>query len=349
MIWRQPTTTPSGLGAASGQHYFLPLQAGGIYLLDVINPRASTHIQGPPGEAPGNLVFYSGTLWSQSATAVTAYKQLDKILERAEARVAEKVNDPAARLIWTTGLFFSTNRQRYLEQIHDPLLNQLTLATTGLPYDQVFTDPNGAPVDYDRRYPNDSYFLLTNAKDQQLAAYGEGTFSFTDQLKLTLGARFSESKYSFNSLTGGPQLFLAPQTVSADKNENSFTPKVSFSYQMDPRNLFYFTYAKGFRPGGGNNPVPQAACASDFANLGIAGAPATFSSDTVNSFEVGAKNNFDNRVKIASSVYYIRWNNIQQTVIPPICQISFISNLGTAVAKGLDLQAEIAVTAGCGI
>jgi outer membrane receptor protein involved in Fe transport len=34
----------------------------------------------------------------------------------------------------------------------------------------------------------------------------------------------------------------------------------------------------------------------------------------------------------------------QQTVIPPVCQISFISNLGTAVAKGVDIQAEIALT-----
>jgi iron complex outermembrane receptor protein len=253
-------------------------------------------------------------------------------------------NDPTARLIWTTGLFYSQNRQRYLEQIHDPLLNQLTQAAAGADYGTIFTDPDGNPVLYDPRYPKDSYFLLTNAKDEQLAVYGEGTFSFTDQYKLTLGARFSKSKYSFESLTGGPQLFLGPQSVSAVKKENSFTPKASFSYQMDPHNLYYFTYAKGFRPGGGNNPVPQAACATDFANLGISGSPATFNSDTVNSFEAGAKNNFNNRVKIASSVYYIRWNDIQQTVIPPICQISFISNLGQAVAKGLDIQAEIAVT-----
>ena len=59
---------------------------------------------------------------------------------------------------------------------------------------------------------------------------------------------------------------------------------------------------------------------------------------------MGAKNNFDNRFKIASSIYYIRWNNIQQTVVPPICQISFITNLGQAVAKGADIQAEIALT-----
>jgi outer membrane receptor protein involved in Fe transport len=243
-------------------------------------------------------------------------------------------NDPSSRLFWTTGVFFSVNRQRYLEQIHDPLLNNLTEAVLGMPYTDVFTDADGNPVPFDPRYPNDSYFLLTNAKDQQLAAFGEGTYSFTDELKLTLGARFSQSKYSFTSLTGGPQLFNAP----------AFTPKASFSYQMDPRNLFYFTYAKGFRPGGGNNPVPYAACADDFQSFGISGAPLTFNSDTVNSFELGAKNNFDNRVKISSSVYYIRWSNIQQTVVPPVCQISFISNLGTAIAKGFDLQAEIAVT-----
>jgi iron complex outermembrane receptor protein len=269
-------------------------------------------------------------------------------IDNAQQNITQEIrlqsNDPAARLIWTTGVFFSSNRQTYLEQIHDPMLNNLTLATSGSDYGSIFTDINGNAVPYDPRFPNDSYFLQTHAKDQQLAVYGEGTFSFTDQYKLTLGARYSKTKYSFDSLTGGPQLFLDPQTVSAEKKESSFTPKASFSYQMDPRNLYYFTYAKGFRPGGGNNPVPQAACATDFANLGISGSPTTFNSDTVNSFEVGAKNNFDNRVKIASSVYYIRWNNIQQTVVPPICQISFISNLGKAVAKGVDIQAEVAVT-----
>jgi outer membrane protein assembly factor BamB len=96
--WRLPTAMPSGVGAASGSHYFLPLQAGGVYLLDVTNPRASAHIEGRPGEALGNLVFYSGTLWSQSPTAVTAYTRLAKSLELAEARVAANHGDPAARI-----------------------------------------------------------------------------------------------------------------------------------------------------------------------------------------------------------------------------------------------------------
>jgi outer membrane receptor protein involved in Fe transport len=113
---------------------------------------------------------------------------------------------------------------------------------------------------------------------------------------------------------------------------------------MDPSDMYYFTYAKGFRPGGANNPLPAVACAPDFQNFGIPAAPTTYNSDSVNSFEVGAKNNIANRIKLASSIYYIRWNNIQQTVIPPVCQISFIDNLGQAVAKGADLQADIALT-----
>src|SRR5262249_50374452 len=109
-------------------------------------------------------------------------------------------------------------------------------------------------------------------------------------------------------------------------------------------NMVYATYAKGFRPGGGNNPLPQAACADDFAAFGIDKSPDSYSSDTVHSFEIGSKNNINNRVRIATSLYYIRWNNIQQTVVPPVCQISFITNLGRAIAKGADLQAEFALT-----
>ncbi|HUA88926.1 MAG TPA: TonB-dependent receptor, partial [Steroidobacteraceae bacterium] len=181
-------------------------------------------------------------------------------------------------------------------------------------------------------------------KDQQYALFGEGTFAFNDQWKLTLGARFSKTKYSFDTYTGGPQLYAPPTTGSGSNSENSFTPKASVQYQMDPNNMFYFTYAKGFRPGGANNPLPYAACSQDFQNFGITQAPSQYSSDSVQSFEIGAKNNINNVVRIASSIYYIKWNNIQQTVIPPICQISFIDNLGEAVAKGGDIQADIAVS-----
>ncbi len=277
----------------------------------------------------------------------TAPATINNGQENFTQEVRLQSNDPSSALTWTTGLFFALDKQSYLEQIHDPLLNELSLTVTGQPYTNFFTSYiDGSPVLETTSGPfaNDSYYLQTHSEDKQIAWFGEGSYSITDQWKTTVGLRYSKTEFSFNTLTGGPQLFLPPQTNSGDKKENSFTPKVSLDYQYDPHDLYYFTYAKGFRPGGANNPVPQAACGVDFTNFGITQAPATYNSDTVDSFEVGAKNNLDNRVKLASSIYYIRWNNIQQTVVPPICEISFITNLGKAVAKGGDVQADIALT-----
>src|SRR5258708_10390019 len=308
------------------------------------NPNGSSS----PAVTPQPLLTAPGLPPPAGATNYRSPASIDNTQQNITEEIWLQSNDPTSAFIWTTGIFTTRNRQTYLEQIHDPLLNQFSVAAPGLTYDNWFQDCSTGtcvPVLYDSRFPNDSYFLQTKAEDQQIAWFGEGTYSFTDQYKLTVGARYSHLKFTNNTLTGGPQLFLSPQTVSASKSENSFTPKVSFSYQFDPRNLYYASYAKGFRPGGANNPVPYAACASDFAAFGISQSPPTFSSDTVNSFEVGAKNNIDNRLKIASSIYYIRWNNIQQNVVPPVCQISFISNLGQAVAKGIDIQAEEALTA----
>jgi outer membrane receptor protein involved in Fe transport len=259
-------------------------------------------------------------------------------------------SDPGAKFLWTTGVFFSSNRQQYLEQIHDPMLEAFSEALFGVPYTDEFSfeDPVGSgnfvPAPIDPRYPNDSYFLHTHARDKQYALFGEATYSLTDSLKVTAGVRFSRTQFSFDSETGGPQLFAYNQESHPSDKENSFTPKLNVSYQVDPNNMVYATYAKGFRPGGGNNPLPQAACAQDFANFGITKSPDAYNSDTVQSFEIGSKNNINNRVRLAASVYYIRWNNIQQTVVPPICQISFITNLGKAIAKGADIQADIAIT-----
>jgi outer membrane receptor protein involved in Fe transport len=158
-------------------------------------------------------------------------------------------------------------------------------------------------------------------------------------------------KYSFDTLTGGPQLYAPNRTGSGNNTENAFTPKVSLQYQADPNDMYYATYAKGFRPGGANNPIPAAACPTDFPNFGFdhvgtdpGGSLGTFSSDSVKSYELGAKNNFNNRVRIAASIYYIQWNNIQQLIVPPVCQISFIANTGNATVKGADLQADFSVT-----
>jgi iron complex outermembrane recepter protein len=309
----------------------------GFYQADVFAPAISGFPLLPGVSLP--LIDANGIHLPAGATNYISPSTIDNGQQNITQELRLQSSDSNARLVWTTGLFFSTNRQSYLEQIHDPYLNELSLALTGQPFINIFDGTGYVPG-----FGTDSYFLQTSSKDEQYAVFGEATYGITDSLKLTVGARESHTKYTFNTYTGGPQLYAPPTTGSGSNSQNSFTPKVSLQWQIDPNNMVYTTYAKGFRPGGANNPLPEAACAQDFANFGIKASPTTYDSDTVDSYEIGAKDNINNRVRIAGSIYYIKWKNIQQTVIPPICQISFIDNLGQAVAKGIDLQADVSIT-----
>jgi outer membrane receptor protein involved in Fe transport len=139
-----------------------------------------------------------------------------------------------------------------------------------------------------------------------------------------------------------------PETTPASESETAFTPKVGLSWQATPNDLYYATYAKGFRPGGGNPGLPPF-CGPGLIQEGYTSgkAPPTYDSDTTQSYEIGSKNAFASHLKLATSLYYIKWNGIQQNVyVAGACGLQFTDNLGTAVAKGFDMQAELAIGAG---
>ncbi len=258
--------------------------------------------------------------------------------------------DPNARLAWTVGAFYSLDRQFSLEEIHDPMADVFFNQLFGEPVADYFgsaLNPDGSsylPM-------GDSYFNRVTSHDRQLAGFGELNFNLTDSLKLIGGVRVSRTTFSIESLSDGPQN-SGPRPGAAQNTETPVTPKAGVQWQIDPNNMLYFTYAKGFRSGGGNPSIPYdptyqnpaIGCTQDFINFGIPHAPATYKSDTVQSFEVGAKDNINQVVQLASSVYYVKWNNIQGNVVPPICQIQWTDNLGNAVSKGFDVQANIQAT-----
>jgi iron complex outermembrane recepter protein len=293
-------------------------EPGGRWANPVFPLVTSTGIHLPPGftyyaPAPENSTFKN---WTQEIRLQSA--------------------DPSASLLWTVGAFYETDSQIDAGGIYgfgDANFFQ-TLAGVS-PY-SVFGEhllPNG--LDWDE---------VTTNFTRQYAIFGDARYSFSDQWKLDIGLRESWIHFLFGSYEGAEELFGPAEYADGGQKQASFTPRGSLSFQMDPNNLYYFTYARGFRPGGANAPVSPVACAQDFANVGIKTTPLTYNDDTTDSFELGAKNNIDNRVQIASSIYYIIWNNIQQTALLPICGLSFIDNLGQAVAKGFDVQADFVAT-----
>jgi outer membrane receptor protein involved in Fe transport len=261
--------------------------------------------------------------------------------------------DPDARLKWTAGVFYSLDRQFSLEEIHDPMADQFFNQLFGSTIAAFFeTNPVLNPDGSSYLPMGDSYFNRLLSFDRQIAGFGELNFSVTDAIKITAGLRISKDSFTIESLSGGPQNG-ATLAGTQSSSEKPVTPKAGIEWQVDPNNMVYFTFAKGFRPGGGNPSIPYDptftnltfGCTQDFQTEGLTkGAPNTYKSDSVKSFEIGAKNNIDNRIRLASSIYYIKWNNIQENVVPPICQIQFTDNLGNAVSKGFDLQGDFLVT-----
>jgi iron complex outermembrane receptor protein len=263
-------------------------------------------------------------------------------------------NDPNARLTWTTGIFYQFSRELSVEEIYDPMVDSL--------FQNLFVEcPSGAPCDPATGTPATatgsfglglfngySYYNHNSGHDRQVATFGEVNFKLTDKWTLTAGARIAKTAFDFVHFATGTQNGTTTLN-SGNKEETPFTPKVGVSYQADPNDLYYFTYAKGFRTGGDNAPIPSLLCPSTFTTLGFpvsatSSSPATYNSDTVRSYEVGSKNFLSGNLKLATSAYYINWNNIQQNVYLPGCGFQFTTNVGQAYSKGFDVQADWVAT-----
>ena len=282
-----------------------------------------------PG-AGANGVQYPNTFPMPGDTGYATFQD-DQRNFYEEVRLAS--NDKNARFVWTGGLFYSHLSENVPENIIDPTLNQeVTNYTHGVnsicvPGDPVFQCPGGV------------IFAgpLQKIVDKQIAAFGEVTFKFTDTFKATVGLRLSKIDYTGSNNSTGP--FQATAIVaSVSGSDKPVTPKAVLTWQPDHDNMVYASASKGFRPGGPNFAV-GAICDPNLQSLGVKQVPNQFSSDNLWSYEIGAKNTFfDRKLEVDSSLYYIKWNNIQQFIYLSACGEDFTANLGAAKSEGGDIQ-----------
>jgi len=239
-------------------------------------------------------------------------------------------DDKSSRLSWVTGVFLQSAVQTSGEVLNTPFFD----LTTGIPgASQLFF---GAPL-VDGKYV---YIDFNRARDNQFAAFGELNLRVTDRLKLTAGLRAARSEVYFTDVRSAPGDGFG--TDSGSQKENPITPKFGISEQIDANNMVYATASKGYRSGGVNRPLPvNPQCTADLASIGFAAAPKTYQSDSLWSYEAGSKNAFlDGRLKLAGSVYYIKWKDIINDVLLTNCGLNFIANLGSATSRGFDIQLE---------
>ena len=234
-----------------------------------------------------------------------------------ELRIASTGTGP---LQWIAGAFFSHFQSIFAEY------NASIPIVANAP-GELAVDPQGILYQ-----ANNPYHI------KQYAIFGEGTYAFTENWKLTAGARW----YKFDSradeetegylATSGSATPLLNTFVTSNTGVN---PKVTVSYEQNHDLTIYGTASRGFRPGGINQQIPDPPCTL---------ATEAYGPDSIWNYELGEKAKLlDNRVIINADVYYIRWSQVQQSVNQP-CGYPLTQNAGTAASYGPEVEITALLT-----
>jgi iron complex outermembrane recepter protein len=260
-----------------------------------------------------------GTYGNKDASNAVASQTLEQRNFVQEVRLQSAA--PDQRVDWSTGVFFSNTKQE-----------STNLSGSGRIPGVI---SSGFPQ-YLGRY---NLFDNIEATDKQYAAFASLDFKATPRLTATAGLRVSRNEFEFGETRDGPVNGGRRTFDRAEQRDTAVTPRVAASFRLDSDNMLYGSISKGFRPGGAQAPVDPSFCAADLATLGLTASPREYDSDSLWSAEAGSKNRLlGGALTLDANVYYVKWKNIQQSIRLPRCSFAYISNLGEATGKGVDLS-----------
>ena len=277
------------------------------------------HNQSETADASEGLEGFFSAYYGVDQFYPVTYTETDKTSQFSqELRMASKGE---GRFSWILGGYFSQYQSTYGSVNNS--LDYAPLSTGG-----VTANPEG--IIYGANSP---YHI------RQLAAYGNVGYKLTDSLRVSVGLRY----YDFNTKVDQYQNGIATlsgnatPTISHAKTTNTgLNPKFDVSYQPTNQLNVYASAAKGFRPGGVNNPIPS--------NLGCTLNGVSYQPDSVWTYELGEKTKlWNNRLTINSDFYYTRWSNVQQ-LINQACGYTITTNAGTAEAYGPESEVSLRLT-----
>ena len=238
-----------------------------------------------------------------------------------EIRLASKAG---GRFDYLVGAMHDLTRESFLDLIGAPGAEQY--ATTN--YDPIFGAGFGQ-----RAAPGNIFYTATlDAKGEEEAIFGEGSFHFNDEWKITLGGRLFDTKVTGETSSSGLLEYLTtvPNVLSFEftspEKATGFTPKASITWNPANNIMAYALASKGFRFGGPNVNPPDPK--DPF--------PPTYAPDSLWNYEIGTRTDWlDRTLELDATVFYIDWNNIQVR-LGTASGLAYATNFGKATNYGLE-------------
>lgn len=279
-----------------------------------------------------NTGFYAQKNWLSGF-----YYNSPRPLARADRRFSDKafvqevrlVSDSEGPLNYIAGFYY---------QNQDKMIGQTsTLAGYGAWASQAigWMSPGYGYVE------NDNDFLFDDIqKITETALFGEVTYDVGDDLHITAGLRWFDSKVS--SVADVELPFWEVQTPwyagnpPAHAEGESGTKDVLFkgniSYDINDNTMVFATVSEGYRRGGYASVPTTGSFAEDPSWL-------SYSADSVVNYELGVKGSTDT-LRYSASVFYVDWTDPQINTATANWGFFTVANGSKASTKGFELEVE---------
>ncbi|MEX2525050.1 MAG: TonB-dependent receptor [Gammaproteobacteria bacterium] len=158
------------------------------------------------------------------------------------------------------------------------------------------------------------------------SVYGQGTFHFNDRLRLIGGIRYTDD--TLERIRG--VVFFNPASLFKTE-DTAVTGRAGLEWDLSRDIMTYFTWSRGFRPGGINLTFGD-----DTDGIPAIVQP-TFESETVNAYEIGMKGDFlDGRLRANVAAFFYQFDNAQLMGTDPDPFSGGVTNLPESESIGLE-------------
>jgi iron complex outermembrane receptor protein len=230
------------------------------------------------------------------------------------------------QLAWLGGVFYSTIDRDYGQSLFVGGFED----ATGIPTAGNFGAGRDILFYSDLRYNFD-----------QLAIFGEATWSFGENFDLTGGVRYYDFEEERTQVFDG--IFADPASRPGTTRADGFAPRLIASYKLSSETSLNAQISNGFRLGGINDQLNVPLCTPQ--DLATYSGHDNWKDEQLWNYEVGSKSTvMGGRGTFNVSAYYMDIKDLQATVTAGSCSSRIVLNVPKSRSAGLEVEFAAAAT-----